>query len=203
MNDIIAECSAFVIKLFNEKLSDEFTYHNLDHTLEVVEMASLIADHSLTDHNQKEKILIACWFHDTGITEEYGNHEEASSRICRTFLTSVNYPDNIDEICSAILATRIPSQPSGLTGMVVCDADISHTGKKDFYFKSSLLRREWENISGVKYNEYQWIKKNIDFISSVRFYTDYAKKNFEEERLKNLEELKNLMHTIIKKDKQR
>jgi predicted metal-dependent HD superfamily phosphohydrolase len=192
MNSVIERSSEFVKKLFKEKLPEGCTYHNLGHTLEVVETASVIAEHSGLDKKQKEKVLLACWFHDTGITESYNKHEEVSAGICRNFLNSIGYPHKeTEEICSAILVTRIPSRPSNIIEEVVCDADLAHTGKKGFSSKSELLRKEWENISGRVYTESEWIKNNIDFLSSIKFYTSYARENFEERRLKNLEKLKN------------
>jgi predicted metal-dependent HD superfamily phosphohydrolase len=191
MNSVVEKSSEFVKKLFNNKLPEGCTYHNLDHTFEVVETASLIGDHSGLDKKQMEKALLACWFHDTGITESYTNHEEASVKICRNFLKSLNYPEeDIKDISSAIIATRIPSVPANLIEQVVCDADLSHTGRKGFNAKSELLRKEWTNILGRTYTDLEWIKNNIDFLSSVKFYTRYAKENFEERRLKNLDKLR-------------
>jgi predicted metal-dependent HD superfamily phosphohydrolase len=198
MNSVLERSSEFVKRLFNEKIPEGCTYHNLDHTLEVVETASVISDHSGLDKKQKEKVLLACWFHDTGILESYSNHEEISTRICSNFLKAESYPQkDIDEIKSAILATKIPSNPKSIIEQVVCDADLAHTGKKGFNSKSDLLRKEWENILGRNFTDSEWNKNNIEFISSVKFYTKYAKENFEERRLKNLEKLKNKVNAHI------
>jgi predicted metal-dependent HD superfamily phosphohydrolase len=191
MSSLVERASEYVRKLFNEKLPEGCTYHNLDHTKEVVETASEICDHSGTDEKQKEKVLLACWFHDAGITESYSDHEEASTRISAAFLKKEGWPSNeIEEVNSAIRATKIPSDPKSIIEKIVCDADLSHTGKKGFNSKSNLLRQEWENILGRKHTDDEWVKNNIKFLSSVKFYTDYAKNSFEQRRLKNLEKLK-------------
>jgi predicted metal-dependent HD superfamily phosphohydrolase len=191
MNILVDKASEFVKNLFNNGLPEGCTYHNLNHTAEVVETAAEISDHSGLDKQQKEKILLACWFHDTGVTKSYQNHEEASIGICTEYLRSVKYPEqSITEINDAIMATRIPSNPKNMIEKVVCDADLSHTGKKGFNTKSRLLRQEWENVLDKKFSDNDWIKNNIDFIASVKFYTDYAKQNYEERRLKNLEKLR-------------
>jgi len=191
MNSVLEKASEYVVWLLNEKLPSGCTYHNLNQTIEVADIASVISDHSGLDKKQKEKVLLACWFHDTGITVSYNNHEEASIRICTDFLKKNNYLlEDINDICSAILATRIPSSPANIIEKVVCDADLSHTGRKGFNAKSELLRLEWKNILGREYSESEWINNNISFISSVKFYTDYAKENFEERRMKNLEKFR-------------
>jgi uncharacterized protein len=159
MNSVVEKSSDFVKKLFNEKLPPGCTYHNLNHTIEVVETAEEITDHSGLDKFQKEKILLACWFHDIGVTESYLNHEDSSVKICSNFLRSLNYPEqNIKEISSAIMATRIPSKPASVIEQVVCDADLAHTGKKGFNSKSDLLRKEWESVMGRTYTDDEWVK---------------------------------------------
>jgi predicted metal-dependent HD superfamily phosphohydrolase len=202
MNSVLEKSAEFVTRLFNEKLPPGCTYHNLDHTIEVKETAELIADNTGLTKNQKEKIILACWFHDTGVVESYENHEKESTRLCKEFLTSLNYPENdIEEINSAILATHIPSNPSNIIEQVVCDADLSHTGKKGFSTKSELLRQEWKNILNRDYTDEEWIRNNIRFISSVNFYTQYARDNFEERRLKTLNKLqKKLNESFVPED---
>jgi len=198
MNSVLDQASDFVKNLFNEKLPEGCTYHNLTHTIEVVDTASLISDHSGLDKKQKEKVLLACWFHDTGVTESYKDHEEASTRICRKFLSSMEYPQSdIDVINTAILATRLNSQPGTIIEQVVCDADLSHTGKKGFTAKSELLRREWANVFRKNYSDLEWIRNNVEFLSSVKFHTRYAKENFEERREKNLDKMRKKMKEEI------
>ncbi len=191
MNSVIKKAEEYVTNLFNEKLPPGCTYHNLDHTIDVASIAAEICEYAGLEEKQKEKVLLACWFHDSGITESYGNHEEASTKICRGFLESINYPaEDADTVCSAIMTTHLPSDPKNIIEMVLCDADLSHTGRKGFNKKSELLRQEWKNMLGEEYSDAQWIINNVNFISSITFYTDYAKKNFEERRLKNLEKAK-------------
>ena len=45
---------------------------------------------------------------------------------------------------AAILATEFPQKPSTLLEEILCDADFSHLGDKDYLEKNQLLRLEWE-----------------------------------------------------------
>lgn len=191
MNSVIDKASEYVTNLLKEKLPPGCTYHNLEHIIDVADTAAVICENAGLDNRQKEEVLLACWFHDSGITDSYSNHEEASTKICRRFLESIKYPpEGTEIICGAIMTTHLPSNPKNIIEMVVCDADLSHTGRKGFNRKSELLRQEWKNMLGQEFSDIQWTLNNVNFISSIKFYTDYAKENFEERRLKNLEKAK-------------
>jgi predicted metal-dependent HD superfamily phosphohydrolase len=137
-----------------------------------------------------EMLLIAAWFHDSGITETYNNHEEKSAQIAREFLAMNKYPDEkINTVSNLIIVTKIPQNPKNLLEEIICDADISHIGRKGFNTRSQLLRAEWETLQNKKITDFEWLKSNIEFVAGNKFRTRYAKQNFEKQRLKNLDKL--------------
>jgi uncharacterized protein len=199
MSDLLNEVSEYASKIITEKLPKEIVYHNFEHTKEVVDTAYDIGKHSGLSESDMETLLIAAWFHDTGITYSYNEHEEKSASIAKDFLQKNNYPsEKIEKVINLILATKLPQEPKNLTEEVICDADISHIGKKEFNTRSQLLRKEWENALGKKTNDKEWLKNNIDFLSHSKFHTKYAKENFEDQRLKNLAILEKRMKKEVK-----
>ena len=75
-NDFSSKAGFFIENLFKDKLSPAFLYHNYKHTQEVVANAEILANaENLTD-DEKEILLVACWFHDSGYTEDIMQHEE-------------------------------------------------------------------------------------------------------------------------------
>jgi len=207
MNSVLSKSSEYVIKLLREKLPGELVYHNFDHTIEVVDASKEIGENSGLTQDEMDTLLIAAWFHDTGFINAYEGHEEKSVEICQKFLEPFNLPTGkIQKISNAILATKLTNQPTDLIEQVLCDADISHIGKKGFKLKSKLLREEWENALGKKFSDFEWIKSTIDFISEKRFTTNYAKNIYEEQRKLNLEKLqkklrKELSESILNNNK--
>jgi len=190
MSDLLNKASEYASRIISQKLPKGMVYHNVDHTKEVVETTEEIARSSGISNNELEILLLAAWFHDTGITEVYNNHEEKSGEIAKEFLLSNNYPrEKVEKVYNLILVTKMPQTPKNLSEEVICDADISHIGRKGFNTRSQLLRAEWENLQNKKISDLEWLKSNIEFVAGTKFHTKYAKENFEEQRSKNLAKL--------------
>lgn len=192
MNQLIEKISRYVEELF-ETHPPIFLYHDLHHTRDVVNIIEEIADNSGINHEEKELLVIAAWFHDAGYPENIPLHEEKSAELAETYLKEINYPpDKIEIIKHLILSTKIPQNPKTVPEKVICDADIAYIGMNDFLNRISLLRTEWEQTLDQKYNDSDWLKKNIGFIEANSFHTDYAKNKFGDIRKKNLATLKQM-----------
>ena len=190
MSDLLEKASEYASGIISEKLPKGIVYHNLDHTKEVVTTAEEIGKNSGLSSDDMEMLLLAAWFHDSGITETYNNHEEKSAQIAREFLAMNKYPDEkINTVSNLIIVTKIPQNPKNLLEEIICDADISHIGRKGFNTRSQLLRAEWETLQNKKITDFEWLKSNIEFVAGNKFRTRYAKQNFEKQRLKNLDKL--------------
>ena len=187
----LSKVSEYVTNLLKNKLPEGYVYHNIEHTLNVVESAKLIGEHSGISNEDMEILLIAAWFHDTGLINEYIGHEEKSIEILKDFIGGNPLPaEKIEMAAQLIRATKIPRNPKNLLEKIICDADISHVGQKGFLGRVKLLRQEWENMLGKKYTDVEWLNSNIDFLTNNKFNSDYAKQTFEEQRQRNLEKLK-------------
>lgn len=191
MENIVAKAEEFVIRLLSEKLNNNFIYHNLPHTQRVVEKAQELAELAKLTPNDTEKLLVASWFHDTGFTVDYDNHEEAGVRIVTDFLQDNNAEKEfIATVSNLILATKLTSNPSNNLEKLIKDADCSHLGSKNYEEFSQLLRKEIELITDKKIVEVDWLTKNIRFLSSEhRFYTSEASKSWGKQKTKNLAQL--------------
>ena len=138
-----------------------------------------------------EILLLAAWFHDTGLIYTYTGHEEKSIEIFNGFINQNRLPaEKIERVANLIRATKIPRNPTDLLEKIICDADLSHIGQKGFQKRVKLLRQEWENMLGKKFSDIEWMNSNIDFLTNNKFNTNYAKQVFEEQKQKNLEKLK-------------
>ena len=184
---LIAEAEKFVINLLNEKLTPEFTY-NIPHTQLVVNKATELAELIKIDDKQKELLIIAAWFHDTGYTKDKNNHEEASVLIAKEFLKAKGVSeDDIVAVSNIIMATKMGVVPSTMPEKIIKDADCAHIGSKNYTDTSELLRKEWELISDYKISESDWLEENITFLSTKhRFFTNEAAANWEKRKGKNL-----------------
>ncbi len=189
--NLLTEASEFVRNLLQSNLPEGCVYHDIEHTLNVVESAKLIGEHNKLSDDDMEVLLLASWFHDTGIVNLYIGHEEKSVEIFRDFIGKDHLPEEkIEKVIQLIRVTKIPHNPQNLLEKIICDADLSHTGKKGFQHRAKLLRQEWEKMLGKKYSDTEWLNSNIDFLTKNKFKTDYANTTYEEHRRLNIEKLK-------------
>lgn len=191
MKNILLEAEKYVIRLLNEELDTPFVYHNLAHTQRVVSKAIELAELSGIKGIDKEHLILASWFHDTGYTKGIVNHEEASVIIAEAFFNDSNYDTkSIDTVSKIILATEMNHVPNNLLEKVIKDADCSHIGSKNYMKISELLRKEWELTCDRNLSEIEWLKENIDFLATKhRFYSDAASSKWDKVKGKNLSQL--------------
>jgi len=188
---LIAKAEKFVINLLNEKLNPEFTYHNIAHTQLVVNKAEKLAELAELDDKQKELLLVAAWFHDTGYTKNPKNHEDASVLIAEAFLKAEKCSaEDIATVSSMIMTTKMGVMPNTTLEKIIKDADCAHVGSKDYSDTSELLRKELELTFNKNLSESDWLEENINFLTKKhRFFTAEAASNWEKRKGKNLANL--------------
>ena len=76
---------------------------------------------------------------------------------------------------------------------IMCDADLDHLGRDDFFEKGDLLRKEWQIFRKKMYNDEQWYKLQLKFLEEHEYFTISAKKLRNRGKLKNIEHLKKLI----------
>lgn len=198
MDNLIVEAEKYVVSLLNERLSNQFTYHNLAHTQLVVEKTIELSELSELSNSEKLSLILAAWFHDTGYIEDLENHEQKSVVIAETFLRTQNVPEEtIKEVSELILATVKNSKPKNIGEQIIRDADCSHIGSNEFSDITELLRKEWELIGNKTLSEAEWLQENIEFLTNNhRFYSAAAYSNWTSIKSKNIAKLLKLQNKI-------
>ncbi|MFZ1518715.1 MAG: Pycsar system effector family protein [Ignavibacteriaceae bacterium] len=191
MQDLFNSAKMFVSEMFEGNQAKDFTYHNLNHALEVVDNVVEIGKNSDLNESEINILKLAAIFHDVGWITDLNNHEKKSGEIASKFLSSYGLEQSeIMKVLDLIYITDLKMTPTTLPQMVLRDSDILHIGQKGFYSKSQLLRSEKNVLKNKVFSELEWVESNLDFISSNNFYTEYAKANYEQKRLKNILKLK-------------
>jgi predicted metal-dependent HD superfamily phosphohydrolase len=202
--NLIEQAEDFVGKLLKDKLSNSYTYHNINHTREMVAAVETLADGMHINASDKEILLIAAWFHDTGYINGCANHENSSSAIVTHFLEEKGKSDEyIAKITSLIKATAKEYVPESLLEKIIKDADYYHLFSDDYMSSCEVLRKEWENTEDKSYSDKDWAAENWDFlVNKHRFYTDFALENWQPLKEKNIKRIqKKINVTDDKKDK--
>lgn len=201
MSNIIEKTKHFTTNLFLKKLDSKYVYHNLKHVNRVVKSTMELIDHSELDEEQREVLILTAWLYDIGFTKGHENHEEESSKIASNFLKKEGYPEEkIKKVTDCILATKRGYTPQNILEKIIRDADCSHFGKTNFAETSEYLRQELALLNIASYSKKEWDQINIDMLTTEhRFYTEYAKTNWDKVKKKNLKKLikqKNLKKEI-------
>lgn len=191
MEALLAATQKYVINHLNDHLDKTLVYHNLAHTLRVVEKTKELIEAAALEDEAAAELVLAAWFHDTGFTDKIDGHEEKSAEFAAVFLEQQKAPKKlIEKVTSLILATRMDHEPKTELQKIIRDADCSHIGSKGFVEQTELLRKEWELTLDKKLSETQWLDENIDFLTNKhRFYSDVASENWDKQKAKNLAQL--------------
>jgi predicted metal-dependent HD superfamily phosphohydrolase len=181
------------------KLPKSFSYHNIDHTHEVVNAVEEISRKEGLTEEEIEKVLLAAWFHDLGYSCDQNNHEHESARLMKEQLRSWDINQaTINEIEKIILSTKMPQSPTDKLSEVMCDADLYHLSTQSFTEKSEALRREIVSVCQKDIGENDWFNKTLEFIGSHKYFTRYGLKVLEPNKQANWKTLKKKLKKVKK-----
>ena len=192
MNDtqeqILSAARNYVTEFYTHKVDPGFVFHNLDHTEDVAQACSQIADHFQLEDAERFILILAAWFHDTGYSlGSASGHEEESIRRASGFLRDHHVDEEIiQKVGSCIQATRMPQSPVNQVEKILCDADLFHLATEDFKARNQLLKQEQETLLGHKIDKKEWRKNNIEFLSNHKYFTEYGKEVLEPKKYENL-----------------
>ena len=184
----------YIRDLFRDELPDGIKYHDADHTLHpargIVAVANDIALAENISEHDRELLITAAYFHDTGYIREYDKNEPIAARMAGRILKLIGYePDEIKQIQNMILATDLAVEPKTHIEKILCDADLDHLGRIDFLELDARLR-EGKSARGLDVSDDErWYKGTLNLITNHKFYTDSRKKLREEEKQKNIQKL--------------
>ena len=182
-----------ILDRLEKELPDNLFYHNVKHTVDVVTEVELIG---WGEGCSDEEILIlktAGLFHDAGHTISYDNHEFFGTKIAQEMLPKFNYsPDQIERICSVIMATKLPPKPADLLEYIICDSDLDYLGRSDFIPVSNTLYEELKAQDKMK-SLNDWNKLQVKFISGHQYFTKTARSLREVNKQLQIERIQSLL----------
>jgi predicted metal-dependent HD superfamily phosphohydrolase len=189
--ELLKKVSAYVVQFFAEHPHEHLYYHNLTHTVKILEAANKINAHY--DLNEKDNFVVsaAIWFHDTGIlTAGLADHEAKSVEIAENFFKKTDLgQQEITEIKNCILSTKLPQRPNSLTEKIICDADLFNLGTIEFGENNKLVRKENEEFKHEKVSDDKWRAGTIALLRSHHYHTEYCQSLLNKTKEENLESL--------------
>jgi predicted metal-dependent HD superfamily phosphohydrolase len=196
----------YIRSLFRDELPDGIKFHDANHTLHpergVVVVANRIAKSEKISEHDRELLIAAAYFHDTGYIREYKKNEPIAARIAGRILKLIGYtPDEIETVQKMILATDLECEPHTHLEKILCDADLDNLGREDF-FKLDGKLREGRRARGVDVSDdARWYKETLEIVKNHNYYTESQIKLREKGKQKNINALLEKLEKI-KKNKQ-
>ncbi|KFC22544.1 Pycsar system effector family protein [Epilithonimonas lactis] len=188
--DILKISEDHVKNLFKDRLSSVYTYHNLDHTIQVVDKIKILAREEHVNAEDTEDLLLAGWFHDLGYIDDSENHEEESRKMAEEFLREHQLDEaRIAKIGKLILATDKFYKPTDHLENIIKDADLYHLASDDYFNVCENLRQEIKEVHHQKFSKLQWAELNTAFFAKHQFYTKFAQENWQPIKQKNTEKI--------------
>ncbi len=185
------EVEKHVLAYFSTHHDEKLVYHNLDHTRDVVKATVQIANHYQLNDKDFFIVYAGAWFHDTGYFEDPANHEQKSAALAGEFLKAQEVPAEVqDAVAQVILSTKMPQKPTNQLENILCDGDLFHLGNENFRKKGKLMHKEAELLYNKHISKMEWRKKDIAFLESHHYHTDYCNLLLNDQKAKNIAKLK-------------
>lgn len=198
VNALLIEVETHTINFITEQVSADFAYHNVQHTKDVVAAAQQLGEAYHLHSKEMELLLFAAWFHDMGYDEGPIDHEKRGAEYAKSFFEKRNFDESdIQIIQNCILATKMPQSPNNLMEKILCDADMSHLGKKIYWERCGRIRQELALTKSTTMAEPEWVDFELNFIKKHTYHTPKALELFgkkKQKHIRQLEKLKSRLH---------
>ena len=194
----------YIRELFRDELPHGIKFHNADHTLHptrgVVAAANRIAISESISESDRELLITAAYFHDTGYIRELEKNEPIAARMAGRILKMIGFkPNEIEKIQNMILSTDLGREPKTLVEKILCDADLDHLGREDF-FKLDGKLREGRGTRGLDVSDdAKWYKGTLEILTNHQYYSESQIKLREKGKQKNIKKLLKKLEHIEKK----
>jgi uncharacterized protein len=184
---------AYIVDRLGNHLSGVYSYHSLEHTLDVWETTRELCRLEQVPPYDTMLLLTAALYHDAGFLVSNTRHEEHSCSIVHEILPGYGYSDTeVTMICSMIMATKIPQSPQSPLEQILCDADLDYLGRHDFYTIGQKLFEELKSFRALSSVE-EWNRLQVAFLEKHAFFTPTNRRRRNGQKEEYLEALRQLV----------
>ena len=193
----MTELSAFylqnlesVLQRLKDGLHKHYYYHDVRHTLDVIEQSQAIGKLEGVTERELEILKIAALFHDTGFLKVRSGHEQASVDFFQSIggKSALTHED-CDTITGCIRATHMPQTPLNHLEQILCDADLDYLGREDFGLIGENLFLEM-SACGEMSDRFTWDNLQVKFLEAHKFHTTSNQARRDGKKAENLNEVR-------------
>lgn len=181
-----------ILDLLYQELPPGLVYHNVSHTLHVMQWAMIFADKAGLRNHQRELLAIAAAFHDSGyLTRLQDNESLGIANALDAMGAAGRYSEaDYQEVIKMISSTEmVPCEdtfvqkPQSQLANFLCDADLFSFGQPDFLVYSTAIMLE----QGTPITESQkFLRKTLRMMEVHKWHSAPAKALFTEQKKQNM-----------------
>ena len=196
------EAQAFILTAFNRQQDNRVVYHNFQFTARVVKLVEQIGRNSETPAEAIDIAATAAWFCSIGYHKDYRNPLEKSIELAEKFLYGRHFNNVlILQVLRALENLQTGSRMELAENAILNDAIQAAQFGKDYFDESRLMRAELqafgeESEQSSYKNDVTWNAYQIKSLEGARFYTSFAKLNYEPLATQNLLKLKERIQAV-------
>ncbi|MES2647057.1 MAG: YitT family protein [Bacteroidota bacterium] len=180
-----SQAFSYLMPKLEKDLPATLLFHNAQHTKDVIHVCQQLAEVEKLAVPERLILCTAALFHDAGFLQDYEAHEELSCNMARESLPQFGYSsEDIEQVCRLIMATRQGNHPTDKLEALLCDADMSYLGTKDYFNRSEALYLEMQQIGKLKTWE-EWQQPELKFMEAHRYHSTAAIKLFTAHKSQN------------------
>jgi len=188
---------SFLISQLETGLPSYLTYHDAQHTKNVIAAAEHLAAAENVTGDDLILLKTGALFHDAGFLQSHEEHEELSCKLARKYLPEYDYSAaQIETVCTMILATRLPQSASDRLSRLLCDADLYYLGANDYPEYAEKLFKEFKKFGMVK-TQTEWELRQAEFLSTHHFFTSTAIKERDATKQKHLNDVRRKIDEVL------
>lgn len=185
---LVKKTEKYIKNLLAEQMNKNFLFHTQGYAKKTIGKAEKILEESEVSKNDRNAILIATCLIHAGYAVDYNNHVEESVQLASNYLQNNNVDkDKIDKVLDLIRSAWNNKEPKSVSEKIVKDVRTWFYASEDFEEMLQLLRLELENFDKSVPDMDTW---RLDYVEELRvnhrFYTEYAKENWQEEKEDNI-----------------
>ncbi len=179
-----------VLQRLKDGLHKHYFYHDVRHTLDVIEQSQAIGKLEGVSEKELEILKIAALFHDTGFLKVRSGHEQASVDF---FESAGGLNELTSEDCNTIIgcikATHMPQNPQNQLEQILCDADLDYLGRDDFSLIGENLFLEM-SACGEMSDRYTWDNLQVKFLEAHTYHTPSNQARRNKKKYENLSDVR-------------
>jgi len=164
-------------------------YHNFNHAMGVYSAVNDFALLGNVEYKNRFLLKTAALLHDIIFVPGKKDNEEKSSEFAISYLQKIGYSrEQAQSVGKLILATKMPQNPGDYLERLLCDADLNHLGKSNFFEQGEKLRIE---LGLLDSNE--WYHQELEFLKGHKYHTGIAKRLRNSGKATNIQKLEKML----------